>query len=251
LRKKLCFYVFLLFFLPPRYAIYVVPRPLPHLWRPSSQRGFCFKYFWCGPFDYLYFSIIKQNWVQESILAWLLHHFHLALDRDWTPTIFWLWVGCSTAKPQLSLERGKPVLCIWNLMAIFDFKNIYQMVTLKCHYTCHQISQKMSQKCHNVTMLLPNVTRRVEKIRPKVSHFIWNFILILETRHGQKVALQFVFAALGPSLLLGKANFISLSQGFAEIQHFWKCLGFPQLPRHLQKMSYLTMFIFLEMTQHQ
>ncbi len=27
--------------------------------------------FWCAPFAYLYFSIMNQNWVQESILAWL------------------------------------------------------------------------------------------------------------------------------------------------------------------------------------
>jgi len=28
---------------------------------------------------------------------------------------------------------------------------------------------------------------------------------------------------------------MDMSQGFAEIRHFWKCLGFPQLPRQLQK----------------
>jgi len=29
-------------------------------------------------------SIMNQNWVQKSILAWLWHHFHLALDGDQT-----------------------------------------------------------------------------------------------------------------------------------------------------------------------
>jgi len=51
------------------------------------------------------FSIMNQNWVQKSILAWFWHHFHLALD--WTgikPTTFQPWAQCSTARPQLSLN---------------------------------------------------------------------------------------------------------------------------------------------------
>ncbi len=32
---------------------------------------------------------------------------------------------------------------------------------------------------------------------------------------------------------------IYMSQAFAEIRHFQKYLGFPQLPRHLQKMLYI------------
>jgi len=46
------------------------------------------KSFWCARFGYLYFShfsTMKQNWVQESIQAWLWHHFHLVLDGDRTP----------------------------------------------------------------------------------------------------------------------------------------------------------------------
>ncbi len=41
--------------------------------------------FWCAPFGYLYFSTINQNWVQESILAWLWPHFHLVywMRQDW------------------------------------------------------------------------------------------------------------------------------------------------------------------------
>jgi len=45
---------------------------------------------------------INQDWVQESILAWLRHHFHLALDGI-EPTTFRLWAKCSTAIPKLSL----------------------------------------------------------------------------------------------------------------------------------------------------
>jgi len=33
---------------------------------------------------YFLFYIMNQNWVQELILAWLWHHFHLALDGDQT-----------------------------------------------------------------------------------------------------------------------------------------------------------------------
>ena len=44
-------------------------------------------FFWGAPFGYLYFSILcdwmNQDWVfQESILAWLWHHFHVVLGRD-------------------------------------------------------------------------------------------------------------------------------------------------------------------------
>ena len=38
-------------------------------------------------FGYLSFSWMNQDWVQESILAWLWHHFHLVL-RDLNPRSF-------------------------------------------------------------------------------------------------------------------------------------------------------------------
>ncbi len=42
-----------------------------------------------------------------------------------------------------------------------------------------------------------------------------------------------------------------MSQAFAEIRHFRKCLDFPQLPRHLQKMVFISMLKFWEMAQYQ
>jgi len=90
----------------------------------------CWSFFVCPiwlPVFFL-FSIMNQNWVQKLILAWLWHHFHLALDRDRTvrfePTTFWSWAKCSTARPQLSL-----VLC-WSSSRIltlipYFFCNLY------------------------------------------------------------------------------------------------------------------------------
>jgi hypothetical protein len=50
-------------------------------------------------------SIKEDDQTQATInLAWLWHHFHLALD--WTgikPTTLWSWAECSTTRPQLSL----------------------------------------------------------------------------------------------------------------------------------------------------
>ncbi len=40
---------------------------------------------------------MNQDWVQESILAWLWHPFHLALDGI-EPRTFRLWAECSTAR---------------------------------------------------------------------------------------------------------------------------------------------------------
>ncbi len=53
------------------------------------------------------------------------------------------------------------------------------------------------------------------------------------------LALMFWLTAR-PCLHISKLNFCSLymSKGFAEIRHFRKCLDFPQLPRHLQKMLF-------------
>ncbi len=54
------------------------------------------------------------------------------------------------------------------------------------------------------------------------------------------LALMFWLTAR-PCLHISKLNFCSLymSKGFAEIRHFRKCLDFPQLPRHLQKMLFI------------
>jgi len=64
--------------------------------------------FLCAPFGCLYFSyfsVMNQNWVQESILAWLWHHYHLALDRGTHDLL--IWAECSTAGPQLLLIHAK------------------------------------------------------------------------------------------------------------------------------------------------
>ncbi len=57
---------------------------------PQLCLFFFFKiFFWCAPSGYLYFlsfSIMNQNWVFESILAWLWHHFHLALESNPWPS---------------------------------------------------------------------------------------------------------------------------------------------------------------------
>jgi len=53
----------------------------------SFQKFVCFLKFFCVPYwlpVFFLFSIMNQIWVQESILEWLWHHFHLALDGDQT-----------------------------------------------------------------------------------------------------------------------------------------------------------------------
>ena len=46
-----------------------------------------------------------------------------------------------------------------------------------------------------------------------------------------------------------------ISQAIEEIRHFRKCLEFPQMPRHLQKMNLMvfkfTRYKFWEMAHHQ
>ena len=47
-----------------------------------------FFFFWCAPFGYLYFLYFlwtRTGCLQESILAWLLHHFHVVCRRDSNP----------------------------------------------------------------------------------------------------------------------------------------------------------------------
>jgi len=56
-----------------------------------------FKYFFLSaPLSaYIFFLFnqrMNQDWVQELILAWIWHHFHLVLDERFEPTAFQSWV---------------------------------------------------------------------------------------------------------------------------------------------------------------
>ncbi len=52
-------------------------------------------------------SIKEVNQVPAINLAWLWHHFHLALDwKGIEPTTFQSWAECSTARPQLLLKMS-------------------------------------------------------------------------------------------------------------------------------------------------
>jgi len=48
-------------------------------------------------------------------------------------------------------------------------------------------------------------------------------------RHGQSAALKLIFAALGPFLLLGKANYLSL------LTQIWAKMYKPNLNKHQQR----------------
>jgi len=97
-------------------------------------------YFLVAPFGYLYFVSyilfpfnywMNQDWVQESILAWIWHHFHLTLDETQTHNlpivsqVCWpQWLYQTFARKKIWLKLNQFCLKLFNGLFPHDNKEV-------------------------------------------------------------------------------------------------------------------------------
>jgi len=93
--------------------------------------------FWCAPFGYLhfsYFSIVNQNWVQESILAWLWPHFNIVfwMRRDLNTKPFDRKLRCPN-KAYFQAKRYQDVLASFESLGMESSFSLVNIFFCCCH----------------------------------------------------------------------------------------------------------------------